>query len=127
MIPVPLRSILWLFIAVNLFTVIFYSGFRTIHADPDVFLIGNLYLCIITVVSFWLMTKGLKSKSTLNFTSSVYGSFLLKLVLTALLVVVYSLRKGNAINSNSILGCMLLYLIYMFLEVKGLMSVLRKD
>lgn len=127
MIPKPLKSILWLFVAVNIFSVIFYSGFQKIETDPDVFLIGNLYLCIITLISYWFMLRGLRAKSTIQFTSSVYGSFLMKLVLSVLIVFVYSKLSGSKMNSNGIVGCMFLYLAYMFLEVRGLMMLFRKD
>ncbi len=127
MIPKPLRSILWLFVIVNMITVVFYSGFKKIDTDPNVFLVGNLYLCIITLVSFWFMSTGSKSKSTVQFTSAVYGSFLMKLIFSALVVIVYSKWAGSNMNSNGIIGCLFLYLIYMFLEVKGLMSLFNKD
>lgn len=127
MIPKPLRSILWLFIAVNIFTVVFYSGFKKIDTDPNVFLIGNAFLCIITVVSYWFMSTGSRAKSTLRFTSAVYGSFLMKLMFSVLIVIVYSKWAGNKMNTNGIIGCLFLYFAYMFLEVKGLMSLFRKE
>ena len=127
MIPKPLRSVLWLFVIVNIFTVVFYSGFKKIDTDPNVFLVGNLYLCIITLFSYWFMSNGSKSKSTVQFTSAVYGSFLMKLMFSVLIVIIYSKWAGSNMNSNGIMGCLFLYLVYMFLEVKGLMSLFRKD
>ena len=124
MIPKSLRAILWLFVGVNIFTVVFYKEFKVIDTDPDVLLIANLYLCVLTFFSYWMLTRGLKSTSTIGFTSSVYGSFIIKLVLSALVIVVYSKWKG--INTGAVLGSMFLYLVYMFLEVKSLMSFLRK-
>jgi hypothetical protein len=73
------------------------------------------------------MSTGSKSKSTVQFTSSVYGSFLMKLVLSVLIIVIYSKIAGKNMNSNGIIGCLFLYLAYMFLEVRGLMSLFRKD
>ncbi|MEY3152207.1 MAG: hypothetical protein ACK5F9_08750 [Bacteroidota bacterium] len=127
MIPIPLRPILWLFLLVNIFTVVFYRTFLSIETDPNVLLIGNAYICILTLVSYWFMAAGAQSKSTVQFTSSVYGSFLIKMVLAVLIVVIYSKLAGKKMNSNGIIGCLFLYLIYMFLEVRGLMSLFRKD
>ncbi len=127
MIPKPLRSVLWLFVIVNIITIVFYSGFKKIDTDPNVFLIGNLYLCILTLVSYWFMSTGSKAKSTVQFTSAVYGSFVMKLIFSALVVIVYSKWAGPSMNSNGIMGCLFLYLIYMFLEVRGLMSLFNKD
>ncbi|MFZ9331277.1 MAG: hypothetical protein ACO23W_02385 [Chitinophagaceae bacterium] len=127
MIPQPLRPVIWLFLLVNIFTAVFYSTFISIETDPDVLLIGNAYICILTLVSYWFMSTGAKSKSTVKFTSSVYGSFLIKMVLSILIVVLYSKLAGKKMNSNGIIGCLFIYLIYMFLEVRGLMTLFRKD
>ena len=127
MIPQPLRPVIWLFLLVNIFTAVFYSTFISIETDPDVLLIGNVYICILTLVSYWFMSTGAKSKSTVKFTSSVYGSFLIKMVLSILIVVLYSKLAGKKMNSNGIIGCLFIYLIYMFLEVRGLMTLFRKD
>ncbi|MFN5054850.1 MAG: hypothetical protein ACK5EP_02235 [Bacteroidota bacterium] len=127
MIPQPLRPVIWLFLLVNIFTAVFYSTFISIETDPDVLLIGNAYICILTLVSYWFMSTGAKSKSTVKFTSSVYGSFLIKMVLSVLIVVLYSKLAGKKMNSNGIIGCLFIYLIYMFLEVRGLMTLFRKD
>jgi hypothetical protein len=127
MIPQPLRPVIWLFLLVNIFTAVFYSTFISIETDPDVLLIGNAYICILTLVSYWFMSTGAKSKSTAQFTSSVYGSFLIKMVLSVLIVVLYSKLAGKKMNSNGIIGCLFIYLIYMFLEVRGLMTLFRKD
>jgi hypothetical protein len=127
MIPKPLRPIIWLFLVINIFTSVFYRTFTSIDVDPNILLIGNAYICIITLVSYWFMSTGSKSKSTVQFTSSVYGSFLMKLVLSVLIIVIYSKIAGKNMNSNGITGCLFLYLAYMFLEVRGLMSLFRKD
>ncbi len=127
MIPQPLRPVIWLFLLVNIFTAVFYSTFISIETDPDVLLIGNAYICILTLVSYWFMSTGAKSKSTVQFTSSVYGSFLIKMILSVLIVVLYSKLAGKKMNSNGIIGCLFIYLIYMFLEVRGLMTLFRKD
>ncbi len=127
MIPKPLRPIIWLFLVINIFTSVFYRTFTSIDVDPNILLIRNAYICIITLVSYWFMSTGSKSKSTVQFTSSVYGSFLMKLVLSVLIIVIYSKIAGKNMNSNGIIGCLFLYLAYMFLEVRGLMSLFRKD
>ena len=127
MIPKPLRPIIWLFLVINIFISVFYRTFTSIDVDPNILLIGNAYICIITLVSYWFMSTGSKSKSTVQFTSSVYGSFLMKLVLSVLIIVIYSKIAGKNMNSNGIIGCLFLYLAYMFLEVRGLMSLFRKD
>lgn len=122
-----LRPILILFAVVNVLAASLYSSLKNVGLDTDVFLAGNLFICILTLVSFWMMNKGLHSKSTAGFMSSVYGSFIIKLVLAALVVVAYAKWKGTAMNTPALLSSMFMYLVYTFLEVKGLLALVKKD
>lgn len=122
-----LRPILIFFAGVNIVAVSLYSTLKNMGLDTDVFLVGNLFICILTLVSFWMMHNGLQSKSTAGFMSSVYGSFIIKLVLAALVVVAYAQWKGNAMNTPALLSSMFTYLVYTYLEVKGLLALVKKD
>jgi len=122
-----LRPILIFFAVVNILSASLYSTLKNMGLDTDVFLVGNLFICILTLVSFWMMHNGLQSKSTAGFMSSVYGSFIIKLVLAALVVVAYAQWKGNAMNTPALLSSMFTYLVYTYLEVKGLLALVKKD
>ena len=122
-----LRPILIFFAVVNILAASLYSTLKNMGLDTDVFLVGNLFICTLTLVSFWMMHNGLQSKSTAGFMSSVYGSFIIKLVLAALVVVAYAQWKGNAMNTPALLSSMFTYLVYTYLEVKGLLALVKKD
>jgi heme/copper-type cytochrome/quinol oxidase subunit 4 len=122
-----LRPILIFFAGVNIVAASLYLTLKNMGLDTDVFLVGNLFICILTLVSFWMMHNGLQSKSTAGFMSSVYGSFIIKLVLAALVVVAYAQWKGNAMNTPALLSSMFTYLVYTYLEVKGLLALVKKD
>lgn len=122
-----LRPIIIFFAAVNIVMASLYSTLKKMGFDADVFLVGNLFICVLTLVSFWMMNNGLQSKSTAGFMSSVYGSFIIKLVLAALVVVAYAQLKGNAMNTPALLSSMFTYLVYTYLEVKGLLALVKKD
>ena len=122
-----LRPIIIFFAALNILTASLYSTLNKLGLDADVFLVGNLFICMLTLVSFWMMHNGLQSKSTAGFMSSVYGSFIIKLVLAALVVVFYAQWKGNAMNTPALLSSMFTYLVYTYLEVKGLLALVKKD
>jgi hypothetical protein len=121
------RPILILFVFVNLIGMSFYSNFSKSGLDADILLVGNLFVFIITIFSFWMMLRGLKAKSTTAFLSSIYGSFIIKLVISGLLTVAYAKLKGAEMNTPAIFSSLFLYLIYTFLEVKGLLAMIRKD
>ncbi len=122
-----LRPILILFAVVNILAAALYSTMKKVGIDPDVFLAGNLFICLLTLISFWMMNNGLRSKSTAGFMSSVYGSFIIKLVFAALVVVIYAQWNGSSINTPALLSSMFLYLVYTYLEVKGLLELVKKD
>jgi hypothetical protein len=121
-----LRPIWLLFFVVNLIGLVFYKQLNTAGVDADVFLVGNIFVFTLTMVSFYVLNKGLNAKTTFNFMSSVYGSFLMKLVLGAAVVVIYVMYAGEQKNLPAVFASMFLYLFYTFLEIKGLLELLKK-
>lgn len=121
-----LRPIYIFFIIINLIGLIFYKQLKTSGVDADVLLIGNLFVFTLTIVSFYMLYRGLNAKTTFNFMSSVYGSFIMKLVAGGAAVVVYVLYAGEQKNLPAIFASMFLYLFYTFLEIKALLELLKK-
>jgi hypothetical protein len=122
----PLWQIALLFLLVNLVCGIFFKGLQSLGVDPYVLMAGNLIVVILTVISFYLLFSGLKSSSTSGFLSYVLGSFMLKLIMAVGIISLYSTLVHGATNTPSILISMFLYLIYMFIELKGLLSLSSK-
>jgi hypothetical protein len=120
-----LRPIYILFIIINLLGLVFYKQLKTAGVDADVLLTGNIFVFTLTMVSFYMLNKGLNAKTTFNFMSAVYGSFLMKLVVGAAAVVVYVLYAGEQKNLPGVFASMFLYLFYTFFEIKGLLELLK--
>ncbi len=121
-----LQPILGLFILVNSVCGLLFKWLQTKGLDPFVFMTGNIIVCLLTLVSFYMLYKGMKAKTTLQFMSSVYGSFLMKLVVCGLVVVLYA-TLSDVVNSPAIFASLFLYLVYTFIEMKGLLLLLKKD
>lgn len=121
-----LQSVILLFLIVSLTCIIGKGQLLNLDVDPMVLLMGNSYVFLLTLFSFWLLSNGLKAKSTTSFMGSVYSSFMLKLVLSAILVVAYVRMSKVQANMPAIFISMFLYLVYTFLEVNELMKMLRK-
>jgi hypothetical protein len=122
-----LRTILVLFAAVNVFCALLFNWIRSTGINPDVLLVGNLIVCILTLLSFYLLHNGLKAKSTTGFLSSVYSSFLIKLFVAGIIVFVYSKMSGGNMNMPAVFTSMVLYLVYMFIELKGLLTLIKNN
>ncbi|MEY3186612.1 MAG: hypothetical protein RL675_436 [Bacteroidota bacterium] len=120
-----LRPIYILFIIINFIGLVLYKQLKTAGVDADVLLTGNIFVFALTMVSFYMLNKGLNAKTTFNFMSAVYGSFLMKLVVGAAAVVVYVLYAGEQKNLPGVFALMFLYLFYTFFEIKGLLELLK--
>jgi hypothetical protein len=121
-----LFPILVLFVIVNLFGFLLPGTLGALDVNVEVLLMGNLFVSTITLFSFWMLFRGLRASTTHSFMSSVYGSFIIKLVVSALIVVAYAKRAGDTMNTPGIFGSMFLYMIYTFLEIKGLLDLSKK-
>ena len=120
-----LRPIYILFIVVELIGLVFFNQLKSSGIDADVFMVGNLFVFTLTVISFYMLHKGLKAKATFNFMSAVYGSFLMKFIAGAGAVVIYVLYAGAQKNLPAVFASMFLYLFYTFLEIKALLALLK--
>jgi hypothetical protein len=120
-----LRPTYMLFIFINIVGLLLYKQLKGAGVDTDVLLTGNIFVFTLTIVSFYMLNRGLNAKTTFNFMSAVYGSFIMKLVVGAAAVVVYVLYAGEQKNLPGVFACMFLYLFYTFFEIKGLLELLK--
>jgi cobalamin biosynthesis protein CobD/CbiB len=122
-----LRPIYILFSIVNIIALVLYKQLKSKGIDTDVLLWGNIFVFALTIVSFYMLNKGLNAKTTFNFMSAVYGSFMMKLVVGAAAVVIYVLYAGEQKNLPAVFVSMFLYLFYTFFEIKGLLELMKKN
>jgi hypothetical protein len=121
-----LRPFYTIFIIINSLALLLNKQLKSAGVDADVLLIGNVFVFALTGVSFYMLNKGINAKTTFNFMSAVYGSFMMKLVVGAAAVVVYVLYAGEQKNLPAVFASMFLYLLYTFFEIKGLLELLKK-
>lgn len=118
-----LLPLFFLFVIINSLAIVFRSRLTSMGFDIDVLLIGNLFLCCLTFFSFYMLYKGMKAATTAGFLRSVYGSFIIKLLLVAFIVFAYAFLFKEKINKPSLFSCMFLYLVYTFIETRGLLRL----
>ena len=108
----------------------FFIGGRALlerwGADQDVLIIGNVILFAITMISFLVAQKGLKSPNTHAFIRSVYGSIMLKLFACLIAAFIYIFLFRQHLNKPAFFTLMGLYLVYTFIEVKTLTKMLKQ-
>lgn len=120
-----LRPIYILFSIINIIALVLYKQLKSTGIDTDVLLWGNIFVFALTIISFYMLNKGLNAKTTFNFMSAVYGSFIMKLVVGAAAVVVYVVYAGEQKNLPAVFASMFLYLFYTFFEIKALLELLK--
>ena len=122
-----LMPLFFLFVVINSLAIVFRGRMTAMGFDTNVLLIGNFFLCALTFFSFYMLYKGMKAATTAGFLRSVYGSFMIKLLLVALLVLGYAFLYKENINKPSLFTCMFLYLVYTFIETRALLKLSKKS
>jgi hypothetical protein len=122
-----LVPLFFVFVVINTISIAFRARLTAKGFDTNVLLIGNFFLCIMTLFSFYLLYKGMKASSTAGFLRAVYGSFVLKLLLVVAVVFGYAFLYAEQINKPSLFTCMFLYLVYTFIETRSLLMLSKNS
>ena len=119
----PARPVIIFFIILNALIVVFRQKLSSMGFNVDILIIGNIIVFAMTIVSLFLLGKGLKATNTQAFLRSVYGSFMIKFFLVLITVFSYGyFNKGN-LNKQSLFTMMFLYLVYTFIEIRALLKL----
>lgn len=121
-----LLPIVILFVLLNAFFIIGRNLLERWGASQDVLIWGNLLLFALTVISFVIAQKGLKSTNPHAFVRSVYGSIMLKLFVSLIAAFVYIFLTRKDLNKPAFFSLMGLYLVYTFMEVSTLTKMLKQ-
>lgn len=119
-------SLIFVFIALSVIFVSAKKIFQQWNVDPNVVIIGNTFLFVITLISFLLAQRGLNHSNPYVFVRSVYLSVILKLFVCIIAAFVYISIYKSGLNKPALFICMGLYLVYTFLEVSVLMRMLKQ-
>lgn len=122
----PLRPLLILFIIVSGFLVAGRSILAKGQIDQEVFLVGNLIVFATVISSFLLLKKATTSPNPQVFVRAMYGSFIIKFFVLALVAFIYIMAVKKNVNKPALFGCIGLYFIYTFLEISAILKLLKE-
>jgi hypothetical protein len=114
--------ILIFFLLVSSLAFILGDTLRRLNIDQPMVIAGNLILFVVTVISFGFYRKALYAGNTHAFLRNVYSSLFLKFFVCLIGIFLYVFTAGTSVNKPGLLGLLLLYLIYTFLEIGILMN-----
>jgi hypothetical protein len=121
-----IRPLLLLFIVLSAFFVAGKNILSRYNINQDVLIAGNLLLIIVTVASCFLFLRSTQSTNPNSFIRAMYGSFILKFFLIALVAFVYIIISKKNVNKQALIACMILYVIYTFIEVSVLLKLMKQ-
>ena len=122
----PIFPIIFLFLVTS---VLFVSSGKFLERkgfDPEVLLLGNLILFVVTALSFIIGKRSLASSNPQAFIRGIMMSTFLKLFICVIAAFIYIMTFRNSLNKPSLIACMILYIIYTFAEVAVLKKLLRE-
>ena len=122
----PLRPLLILFIIVSGFLVAGRSILAKGQIDQEVFLVGNIIVFATVISSFLLLKKATTSPNPQVFVRAMYGSFIIKFFVLALVAFIYIMAVKKNVNKPALFGCIGLYFIYTFLEISAILKLLKE-
>jgi hypothetical protein len=115
-----------LFFFINSLIFLFFRTLTDWGFDVRMLMIGHVLVFGMTLVSYFLLVGSMKAANSAAFLRGVYGSFLFKFFLVAVSILGYAFVKRQAVNKQGLFTLMALYLVYTFLEIRGLLKQQKK-
>lgn len=123
----PIRPLLLVFIFINVLAITGKAFLIKQGISQEVVLLGNLLLFGVSFVAYYITFRSLQSSNPQAFLRAMYGSFLVKFFLTAIVAFIYIMVVKKNVNKPALGICAALYIIYTFLEIKALMKRLKQN
>ena len=121
-----LRPMILFFIFLNAFFLLGKDWLLKKNIDQDVLIIGNMLLFLVSLITFLLTYRSLKSTNSNSFVRAMYGGFIIKFFVVAIAAFVYIITTKKNVNKPALFFCMGLYIVYTFFEVNSLLRILKQ-
>ena len=121
-----LFPLILLFLGLCLLFFLLRVFFHDEPVDYRVLMAGNGLLFIVGIISSGMNTRAMKHRNTQGFLRLVYGAFIFKFFILAIAAFVYIAIFKKMINKPALLGCLGLYFIYTFIEMRSVMKMSKK-
>jgi hypothetical protein len=112
-----------------LFTAIFLVSSAWLEkkgVDQQVLLGGNLLLFVVSMFSYFLSHRSLRSANPQAFVRSMYAGFMIRFFVLALAAFIYIMISKKDVNKAGLIACAGLYIIYSIVETRSLVKLLKE-
>jgi hypothetical protein len=114
------------FLALTLVFFLLHQFFGDQPVDFRVLLGGNTILFIVGLISFRMNAGAMRHQHTQGFLRLVYGAFIFKFFILAIAAFIYIAIFKKMINKPALFGCLGLYFVYTFIEMRSVMKMSKK-
>ncbi|MEJ0082614.1 MAG: hypothetical protein WDM78_17050 [Puia sp.] len=115
-----------LFLGLTLLFFLLRLIFQDATVDYRVLMGGNTLLFVVGIISSEMNTRAMKHQHTQGFLRLVYGAFIFKFFVLAIAAFVYIAIFKKMISKPALFGCLGLYFIYTFIEMRSVMKMSKK-
>lgn len=121
-----LRPLLVFFLLSSALFLLSQSWLREKGVDPLVLITGNFILLLVIGLAFVITRRSFDHPNPNVFVRAVYSGFIIKFFVIAVAAFAYIMAVRSKVNKPALISCMGLYIIYTFLEVRGLLQLLKQ-
>ena len=121
-----LFPLILVFLGLSLLFFLLRLSFHDEPVDYRVLMGGNGLLFIVGIISSGMNTRAMKHQHTQGFLRLVYGAFIFKFFVLAIAAFVYIAIFKKMINKPALFGCLGLYFLYTFIEMRSVMKMSKK-
>jgi threonine/homoserine/homoserine lactone efflux protein len=122
----PLRPLFFLFVILNALFIAGRNFLSKRGIDYELLIVGNVILFAVSYISFYLVSRSLKSDNPQAFVRAMYGSFMIKFFVVAIAAFIYIMIAKKNVNKPGLMVCAGLYIIYTGIEIRTLTKMLRE-
>lgn len=121
-----ISSKLWLpYILIYVFTSLAKRSSQFKDVDFSFLMLSNIFFAVLTGFIIYFVSKSAQSTNPHAFVRSVMGGMFAKLMITAFAFIIAMPWVKN-LHTTEILLCMVIYLIYLMVEVRALTATQKK-
>lgn len=120
-----LMPVILLFVVIEASILVFANQLNLKGISSNVVTAGNIVLLVLTIITCLIQKKALANSNPNVFIRSVMGGMIIKLVIGAVIILLYSTLNQENFNKPGIFAVMVLYLFYLATEVLIVMKLNR--
>ncbi len=120
------RPLLLVFVFITAFCITGKAWLEKNGVSQEVLVAGNLLLFGVSFIAFFITNKAVESQNPQAFVRAMYGSFMIKFFVVAIVAFIYIMVAKKNVNKPALIACAGLYIIYTGIETRALIKLLKQ-